>query len=270
MAIACWLPGHQHSPWTRRIRPEHWAPRYGSLFARIEALVQPFCLSGPSGQAGCGASGFRVRGYHLLRNIRIEATARPVTAIPAANPATNQTPLDIMGLGPSSSITGMARGGVGIGGAAGSGVGVAVGTGVAVGSGVGVAVGTGVGVGCGVGVVVGTSVGGCRHGRGVGTGVGVGCGVGVVVGTSVGVAVGSGVGVGVGSGVGAAVGSGVGVGVGSGVGVAVGRGVAVGAGVGRGPTLIVSAPPTVSSTRFMSVSPPENVYEPSWAGAMTV
>ena len=90
-----------------------------------------------SGQAGCGASGFRVRGYHLLRNIRIEATTRPVTAIPAANPATNQTPLDIMGLGPSSSITGMARGGVGIGGAAGSGVGVAVGTGVAVGSGVG-------------------------------------------------------------------------------------------------------------------------------------
>ena len=205
--------------------------------------MQPFCLSGPSGQAGCGASGFRVRGYHLLRNIRIEATARPVTAIPAANPATNQTPLDIMGLGPSSSITGMARGGVGIGGAAGSGVGVAVGTGVAVGSGVGVAVGTGVGVGCGVGVVVGTSVG---------------------------VAVGSGVGVGVGSGVGAAVGSGVGVGVGSGVGVAVGRGVAVGAGVGPGPTLIVSAPPTVSSTRFMSVSAPENVYEPSWAGAMTV
>ena len=140
-------------------------------------------------------------------------------------------------------VTGMAGGGVGIGGAVGSGVGVAVGTGVAVGSGVGVAVGTGVGVGCGVGVVVGSGVG---------------------------VAVGFGVGVGVGSGVGAAVGSGVAVVVGSGVGVAVGRGVAVGAGVGRGPTLIVSAPPTVSSTRFMSVSTPENVYEPSWSGAMTV
>ena len=218
------------------------APRYGLVFAGIEALVQPFACPGlrPSRLRG---ERFPGSGYLLLRNMSRPATTRPVTAIPAANPATNQTPLDIMGLGSSPSITGMAGGGVGIGGAAGSGVGVAVGTGVAVGSGVGVAVGTGVDVGCGVGVVVGSGVG---------------------------VAVGSGVGVGVGSGVGAAVGSGVGVGVGSGVGVAVGRGVAVGAGVGRGPTLIVSAPPTVSSTRFMSVSAPENVYEPSWAGAMTV
>ena len=124
--------------------------------------------------------------------------------------------------------------------------------------------------------VTGVTGGGVRVGRAVvsaaSVGVYVGRGGGVAVGSGVGVAVGCGVGVAVGSGVGmgVGVGSGVGVGVGSGVGIGRRVGGAVGVGVGRGPTLIVSTPPTVRSTRFVSVSTPENVYEPSWSGAMTV
>ena len=134
------------------------------------------------------------------------------------------------GMPPSSSGVGTAGTGVIVGGAGGSGVGVAV------------CSGTGVAVGCGLGVAAGS---------GVAVGVAVGRGVAVCSGT--GVAVG-------GVGVGVAVGSGVTAGVASGAGV----------GVSGAPTRRLVSPPIWTSVLCWSSTMPEKLNSAATAGACTV